>query len=187
MLRPYRLDLLRAETALSQEAVLTRPLLQVIRAQAVETPTPYPLGGRDPIISQRPQAIVDQRLIHATPNQLITDPDRPVATHHARAKKGLRVPDIALQTLSRERIHLRADQSRIITSSTQLFYEFRAAVFTPREQVDGLVSDLRRQAPDSSNAAVSPTFGRLKARILPSISAAISGCSFKKVRTLSLP
>lgn len=188
MLTPYSLYMIRTEAPLRQEAILTRPFLQIIRTTAIEAPPPDPLGNQDPIVRHGGQTILDQGLIHTALNEAEADPDRALAALHAHAQKGLCKPDIALQARGRERIHLRTNQSRIITSSIQLFYEFRTAVFTAREQIDGLTSNLRRQASVSSNvASASPILGRLRARILLSISAAISGCSFRKVRALSLP
>ncbi len=97
---------------------------------------------------------------------------------------------VTLELLCLELIQHSANRLSLIASRIQFSLQFRFAVLTPSQQRERPLPDLLgrfRQASASSATASGVTSGRAFLRISLSILRTVSGCSFMKLRTLSLP
>ena len=114
------------------------------------------------------------------------DPNRTVALLCTLMGKGFGEAGIALQTLQPELIQQRTDRLGGEPPLAQLALQLPPAVLAPRQQAQRGVAFLA-QVSASSSGALFAVLGRAFSRMATSICCAISECSFRKLRTLSLP
>ena len=122
----------------------------------------------------------DDRLGHAPVPQVGLQAQAAVMAR-AGMGQGLGEARIGEQALTLQVIQQNGDLVRVAVGS-QLARQLDPAVFTPGQQVERPLSELQASA-GTGAADFTPSFSRIWA----SISAAISGCSFRYSRALSLP
>ena len=187
----------RIEAPVLQEARLTGAVSGVARrtTEFLAACFQRELG---PIVLGCRQRSLDQRALEAPFAEFERDAARSEAVAGARPGVGIGKTRVVLQAIGGEAVQGLGNGLPLDAARAELAFQFPAAVLAPRERADGEPAGVRplvvvqASSSDSTSASSSTlpaagVFASAWARMLPSISCATAGLSFRNWRTLSLP
>ena len=185
--------LFRGESAPFQEAGLAGPFPVVVGRRIAEAPGTRLRRAIRPMRVVLPHRLRRRFVRDAATPKLLANARRALAPTAARADELLGEPLLAQQPLRLERIEHALDRVRTSSARDELGRELAAGMLPARERPESPPSQLRiplgGQASITSPASSATRLrgGRSSSRNAVSIAPAISSCSLRKSRTLSLP
>ena len=192
--RPERRSyLFRGESAPFQEAGLASPFPVVDGRRIAEAPATRLRRAFRPVRVVLSDRFPRRHVADATPAKLFANARGALAATAARANELLGEPLLAQQPLRFECIEHAFDPVRPGAARGELGRELAARMLTAREQPEGSLAKLRislgGQASTASAASSAERLrgGRSRFRNAVSIAIAMSWCSLRNSRTLSLP
>jgi hypothetical protein len=179
---------------LSQEPTLACPLFITCGCRRTEPLGAHARGALHPIDVGVRHGLSGERRIDATDMQLVLDLYGTITACRAAAHERFREAAVGQQIFAFEGAEDLADLVLIVLMRPELAFELDSGVLAPREQIQSLITNRALGATQASASCGSVAFASAgsarpstAARILASISCAISGFFTRCSRTLSRP
>lgn len=179
------------KTAILQKSHLPCPACGVCRHPAPKTLLPYPGRALEPFSGAHIDTLLGEVVLYSALAQLVHDAHRAISVFGTVVGKRFGEARVALQAVPLQLEEQSVEALTVEAPLAQLAPELTPAVLPPCQQAQG-GSTRVVFAPaqvSASSATDSPlgTLGSALSRMAASIWRAMSGCSLRKLRTLSLP